>query len=155
MFSFAFLTLDVIIILVIFIAGIFLSFVKGEYVLARFLLSFYPTTLFFKYLPFVSLKTATSQIVCYIAIYAGIYFLLRKKFTTGRSYKKSRRFIDSTLLSLGSLVTIMTIYYHIIPLETLWEISLPFSKYLTTTVPLGVWIIVPALVVAFTNKHNA
>lgn len=155
MFSFAFLTLDLIIILVLFIAGIFISFTKGEFILARFILSFYPTTLFYLYLPFISLNTPMSKIVGFIAIYAAVYFLLRKKFTTGRSYKSSKRFIDSTLLSLGSLVTIMTIYYHIIPLETLWTLSLPFSGYLTTIVPRGVWIIVPALVVAFTNKHNA
>lgn len=155
MFSFAFLTLDLIIILVIFIAGIFISFVKGEYILARFLLAFYPTTLFYLYLPFISLKTPMAQIVGFIAIYAGIYFLLKKNFTTGRSYKKSKRLFDSTVLSLGSLVAIMTIYYHIIPLETLWSFSLPFSNYLTTIVPEGVWMIIPAIAVAFTHKQNA
>jgi hypothetical protein len=155
MFSFAFLTLDLIIILVIFIAGIFISFVKGEYLLARFLLAFYPTTLFYLYLPFVDLKTPMSQIVGFVAIYAGFYFLLKKNFTTGRSYKKSKRLFDSVILALGSLVAIMTIYYHIIPLETLWTFSLPFSKYLTTIVPVGIWMIIPAVSVAFTHKHNA
>ncbi len=155
MFSFAFLTLDIIIILVIFLAGIFISFTKGEYILARFILAFYPTTLFFLYVPFVDLKTAISKIITFIVIYAVMIFLLKKNFTTGRSYKKSKRFIDSLILSLGSLVTIMTIYYHVIPLETLWEFSLPFSKYLTSIVPVGVWMIIPAITVAFTHKHNA
>jgi len=155
MFSFAFLTLDLIIILVIFIAGVFISFVKGEYILARFLLAFYPTTLFYLYLPFFELKAPLAQIAGFIAIYAGFYFLLKKNFTTGRSFKGSRRFIDSIILSLGTLVAIMTIYYHIIPLGTYWAVNLPFSKYLTTVVPLGIWIIVPAVTVSFTHKHNA
>ena len=155
MFSLAFLTLDLIIILIIFIAGVFISFIKGEYILARFLLAFYPTTLFYLYLPFISLKTPMSQIVGFIAIYVAFYFLLKKNFTTGRSYKKSKRLFDSTILSLGSLVAIMTIYYHIIPLKTLWTFSLPFSMYLTSIVPLGVWLIIPAIAVAFTHKHNA
>ncbi len=155
MFSFAFLTLDLIIILVIFIAGIFISFVKGEYVLARFLLAFYPTTLFYLYLPFISLNTPLAQTAGFVAIYSAFYFLLRKNFTTGRSYKKSKRFIDSTILSLGTLVAIMTIYYHIIPLDAFWTFSLPFSKYLTSIVPLGVWMIIPAIAVSFTHKHNA
>lgn len=155
MFSLAFLTLDLIIILAIFVAGVFISFVKGEYILARFLLAFYPTTLFYLYLPFVDLKTAMSQIVGYFVIYAGIYFLLKKNFTTGRSYKKSKRLIDSIILSLGSVLAIMTIYYHVIPLETLWDFTLPFSQYLTSVVPVGIWMIVPAVAVAFTHKHNA
>lgn len=155
MFSLAFLTLDLIIILVIFFLCLFIAFVKGENLLARFLLAFYPTTLFYLYLPFVELKTPMTQIVAYAAIFTAIIFLLKRNFTTGRSYKKSKRLIDSTILALGSVVAIMTIYYHIIPLETLWEFSLPFSKYLTTVVPLGVWILVPALAVAFTHKQNA
>ncbi len=155
MFSFAFLTLDLIIIIAIFVAGIFISFMKGEAILARFLLAFYPTTLFYLYLPFIDLKTSMSQIIGYVAIYAGLYFLLKRNFTTGHSYKTSKRMIDSTILSLGSLVAIMTIYYHIIPLGTLWQFSLPFSKYLISVVPLGVWFIIPAIAVSLTHKHNA
>ena len=155
MFSFAFLTLDIIIILVIFFLGVFISFSKGENILARFLLTFYPATLFYLYLPFISLSTPISQIAGYVLVFAGLYFLLKKKITTGRSYKKSKRLTDSTILSLGVLVTIMTIYYHIIPLETFWSFSLPFSQYLTSTIPLGVWLLIPAISVALTHKHNA
>jgi hypothetical protein len=96
-----------------------------------------------------------TQIVAFAGIFIAFIFLLKRNFTTGRSYKKSKRLIDSTILALGSVVAVMTIYYHIIPLETLWEFSLPFSKYLTSVVPLGVWILIPALAVSFTHKHNA
>jgi hypothetical protein len=155
MFSFAFLTLDLIIILVIFIAGIFISFAKGEYILARFLLTFYPATLFYLNLPFVSLTTSISKIIAYVVIYAAIYYFLKKNFTTGRSYKNSKRMFDSIILALSSVIIIMTIYYHIIPLNTLLDLNLPFSKYLTNTIPLGVWMITPIIALIFTHKHNA
>ena len=155
MFSFAFLTLDIIIILAIFIGSVFISFAKGEYVLARFILAFYPTTLFYLYLPFISLETPLAKIIGFIAIYFGFIMLLKKNFTTGRSYKKSKRFLDSVILALGALVTIITIYYHIIPLDSLWKFSLPFSKYITSIIPLGIWLIIPAITVSFTHKHNA
>jgi hypothetical protein len=155
MFSFAFLSLDIIIILVIFIASVFISFTKGEYILARFLLSFYPATLIFLYIPYVSLNTAMSQVIAYIAIFAGCYFFLKKNFTTGRSYKSSRRFADSVILGLSTVVTIMTIYYHVIPLDTIWKFSLPFSQYLTSIIPFGIWMLVPIIALTFTHKHNA
>lgn len=155
MFSLAFLTLDLIIIIFIFVVGVFIAFVKGENLLARFILAFYPTTLFYIYLPFINLNTPISKVVTFAIIYAAIIFLLRRNLTTGRSYKKSKRLFDSVILSLGSLVAIMTIYYHIIPLETVWEFSLPFSKYLTSVIPLGVWMIIPAITVAISHKQNA
>src|SRR5690606_11532774 len=99
--------------------------------------------------------TPLSKIIMFVAIYAGIYFLLKKNFTTGRSNKSSKRVTDSTILSFGSLVAIMTIYYHIIPLGAFWKFNLPFSAYLTSIIPLGVWILIPAIAVAFTHKHNA
>lgn len=155
MFSFGFLTLDIIIVLAIFIVSVFISFTKGEYILARFLLTFYPTTLFFLYIPYIDLDTAMSQVIAYIIIFAGFYFLLKKNFTTGRSYKTSKRLFDSIILGLSTVVTIMTIYYHVIPLDTLWRVSLPFSQYITSIVPFGVWMLVPIIALIFTHKHNA
>ncbi|MFA7193981.1 MAG: hypothetical protein WC087_03640 [Candidatus Paceibacterota bacterium] len=155
MFSFGFLTLDIIIVLAIFIGSVFLSFTKGEYILARFLLTFYPATLFFLYFPYIDLDTAISQVITYVVIFAGFYFLLKKNFTTGRSYKTSKRLFDSIILGLSTVVTIMTIYYHVIPLDTLWRVSLPFSQYLTSIVPFGVWMLVPIIALTFTHKHNA
>ena len=70
-------------------------------------------------------------------------------------YKKSKRFIDSTILGLSTVVVIMTIYYHIIPLDTIWTFSLPFSQYITSIVPLGVWMLVPIIALTFTHKYNA
>lgn len=155
MFSFAFFTLDIIIILVIFITAVFLSFSKGEYILARFLLSFYPATLIYQNLPYVSLNTPMSQVIAYVAIFTGCYLFLKKNFTTGRSHKTSKRFIDSVILGLSTVVVIMTIYYHVIPLDTIWTFSLPFSQYLTSIVPLGIWMLVPIIALTFTHKYNA
>ncbi len=155
MFSLGFLTLDIIIILVIFIAGIFISFTKGEYILARFLLSFYPATLIYMYIPFVKLTSPISSIIAYVVIFMACCFFLKKNLTTGRSYKTAKRLFDSIILSLSSVIIIVIIYYHIIPLETLWQIHLPFSKYLTSIIPVGAWMIVPIIALIFTHKHNA
>lgn len=155
MFSIAFLTLDLIIILAIFIFCFFLAFTRGEYLLARFLLAFYPTTLFYLYLPFIKLATPIAQVGGYVAIFIAMIFLLKKNLTTGRSYKKSKQLFDCLILSLASILTVMTIYYHIIPVDEFWALSLPFSQYLTSVIPFGVWILVPVIALTFTHKHNA
>ncbi len=154
MFSIGFLTLDLIIILAILIACFFVSLIKGEYILARILIAFYPATLIYTYLPYFSPKTAMSQIVTYFLVFIVCYFLLKRNITTSRSYSNGKKFFDALILALATVLTLMTIYYHIIPLDTVREFSLPFSKYLTSIVPFGVWLTVPIIALVITNKHN-
>ena len=154
MFSIGFLTLDIIIVLILAISLFFLSLSKGEYVLARFLLSFYPTTLIFENLPFVTLNGAFPKIAVYIAILFAFYFLLSKNFTAKRSYKNSKKTFDGIILSLASVATILTIYYQILPLETVYKFTLPVETFFVSVIPYGIWLIVPIIALVITNKGH-
>lgn len=155
MFSIGFLTLDLIIIIAIAVACFFVSLIKGEYILARILVSFYPATLIYTYLPYFSPKTAISQIITYFIVFFACYFLLKKNISTGRSYSNGKKFFDAVILAIATVLTLMTIYYHIIPLDTVREFSLPFSQYLTSIIPFGVWLAVPIIALVITNKHSS
>lgn len=155
MFSIGFLTLDLIIILAIAIAFFFISLIKGEYVLARFLVAFYPTTLIYLNLPYFLPTTSISKIVTYFVLFIFFAFLLKRSITASRSYNNAKKFTDALLLSVSSVLTLMTIYYHIIPLESIVSFSLPFSNYLTSVIPLGVWFMVPLVTLFITNRHHS
>jgi len=154
MFSIGFLTLDIIIVLILTIALFFLSVSKGEYVLVRFLLSFYPTTLIFENLPFVTLNGAFPKIVVYLIILFAFYFLLSKNLTARRSYKNSKKTFDGVVLSLASVATILTIYYQILPLESVYKFTLPVENFFVSVVPYGIWLILPIVALFITNKGH-
>ena len=147
-------SVDIIIVLVIAIAFFFLSFVRGEYILVRFLLSFYPTTLIFTNLPFVTLNGSITKVVVYAVILIIFFILLSKNMTAGRSYKNSKRTFDAVILSLASVTTLLTIYYHIIPLSSVYSFTLPVERLFTVNVPYGVWLIIPIVALIIANRGH-
>lgn len=155
MFSIGFLTLDLIIIIAIAVFFVFISIIKGEFILARVLVSFYPTTLIYTNLPYFNPTTSISKILTYFFIFFVCYFLLRKNITAGRSYNNGKKIFDALILSIASLLTLMTIYYHIIPLESIVSFSLPFSYYITSTIPFGALLFIPILALVITNRHHS
>lgn len=154
MFSIGFLTLDIIIVLILAIILFFISLSKGEYVLARFLLSFYPTTLIFENLPYFTLSTAFSKIVAYAVIMVVFYLLLSKNFTARRSYNKRKKTFDGIILSLASVTTLLTIYYQILPLENVYKFTLPVETFFVSVIPYGIWLIIPIIALVITNKGH-
>lgn len=154
MFSIGFLTLDIIIVLVIAIALFFLSISKGEHILVRFLLSFYPTTLIFSNFPFITLDGSLEKVVTYIVILIVFYFLLSKSINSKRTYGKHKKIFSGIILSIASITTILTIYYQIIPIGTLYKFTLPVETFFISTVPYGVWLVVPLIALLLTNKSR-
>ena len=152
MFSIGFLTLDILIVLGLLIGFFFVSMSKGEYILARIVLTFYPATLIYFYFPYVSFGGAVPRIIAYIALFLGVHFLLRKHFTARRSYAQGKRVFDAVLLSLATVITLLTLYYHVLPLDVIYTFTLPFSYLFTTTLPFGVWMMIPIVLLVAANR---
>ena len=74
--------------------------------------------------------------------------------TAGRSYKNSKRTFDAVILSLASVTTLLTIYYHIIPLSSVYSFTLPVERLFTVNVPYGVWLIIPIVALIIANRGH-
>jgi hypothetical protein len=153
MFSIGFLTLDILIILAIFIGAFFVTFQGGKKKIVKIILPVYPTLLLYPALP-LNISDATAQVVVFVLIYGLIYVVLRKNFTAPNNHSGGRRFFDATLLSIASVFILLIIYYRIIPLDSLYELKLPFSAYLQTTIPLYVTLLIPIVVLLMTNRRD-
>lgn len=154
MFSIGFLTLDIIILIAIFLAFFFVSMVRGEYILARIILTFYPATIVFTYLPYYTPNGAIAEIGTYVVVYGVLYFLLAKHFTARRSYARGKKIFDASVLSIAAGISIAILYYHVLPLATLYSITLPFAQLFTETIPLGIWLCIPIVLLSLTNKDT-
>jgi len=155
MFAIGFLTLDILIILALFIGCFFIVMSKGAKTLARIILAFYPTTLIYLHLPYITVSDAIARVAVYIVLYIVIHMLIKKNFTAKQGYSNGKRALDAVLLSLAAVIIFLTMYYHVIPLASLYNFTLPFSAIFTTTLPFGVWLILPVVAVTIANRgHN-
>lgn len=153
MFSIGFLTLDILIIVAIFIAAFFVCFQGGKKKLVKILLPVYPTLLLYPALP-IKLDDATAQVVIFAIIYGLMYVLLKKNFTAPSNHSGGRRFLDAFLLSIASVFILLIIYYRVIPFDSVYELKLPFSSYLTDKIPLYITLLVPVAALLITNRRD-
>jgi len=151
--SIGFLTLDIIIILVIFLGTFIYSYNAGKKQIVKFLLAVYPALLIFLNLPF-AIETDMTKIGVFIGIYLLSFFLLRRNFTSPSSHSGGKRFLDGLFLSIASLFTLLIIYYKILPLESLYKLKLPFSGFLINKIPFYITMIVPIILIMFTNRRD-
>jgi len=151
--SLGFLTLDIIFILVLFIGTFIFSFNSGKKNVVKFTLSVYPTILIFSNIPFNPTDSLT-KILLFVGIYAVVYFVLKKNFTAPNNHSGGRNFLDSTLISIASIFVLLTIYYKVLPIESLYSLSLPFSGFLIEKIPLYMTLIIPMLIIFITNRRD-
>jgi hypothetical protein len=154
--SIGFLTLDIIIILVILIGTFIYSFNAGKKQIVKFLLSVYPALLIFLNLPtsLVGDKDAIYKIGIFIAIFIVVYLFLKRNFTSPSEHSGGRKFLDSLLISLASVFTLLVIYYHVLPIESLYRLKLPFSGFMVEKFPFYITILIPLLLIIMTNRRD-
>jgi hypothetical protein len=151
--SLSFLTLDIIILLVILIGTFIYSFNGGKKQVVKFLLAVYPALLIFLNLPF-QIQDNITIIGAFIALYVVCYILLKKNFTAPSAHSASKKFTDSILLSIASVFTLLIIYYKILPLESLYQLRLPFSGFLIDKIPFYITMIIPIILIMITNRRD-
>lgn len=153
MFSIGFLTLDILIILAIFIVSFFVAFQSGKKQIVKIVLSVYPAILIYTNLP-IQTSESLMQILIFLGVYVVTYLIMKKNFTSTSNNDGFRRFMDSFLVSIAAVFTLLIIYYRIIPLESLYQLNLPFSGFLVNSIPFYATLIVPIIAILFTNKKD-
>lgn len=151
---FSFLTLDIIIILVILIAAFIYSYNAGKKYLVKCILSVFPALLVYQSLPFVNGKDDMIKIGIFVVAWIIFYFLLKKNLTAPSEHSGGKRFFDSLLLAIASVFTVLVIYYHVLPISSLYSLKLPFSGFLVEKIPFYITILIPILIIKLTNRRD-
>ncbi len=153
MYQIGFLTLDVIILLVLFGVTFFVAFKKSKKSVARFVLPFYVATLIYSTLPFKATE-ASAKVMMFGVTYAILVILMKKSITAVGGVSGARHFFDSVLLSLSAIFSLFIAYYKIIPIEKLIKINFPFSAYILENVPYYALISIPLILIYISNYHR-
>lgn len=149
--SLGFLTLDILIILAIFVITFVFSFVSGKRKIIKFLLIVYPSILVFQNLPF-AFKDNLTQIGAFVGIFIVFYFLLRNNLTS--PFGGSSKFIGSLMTSIAAVFCLLIIYYKILPLESIFSLKLPFSGFWIQKIPFYITLTIPAVLIAFVSRKE-
>jgi hypothetical protein len=149
----SFLTMDVIILLAIFIFTFFIAYKKSKKSVARFIIPFYVTTLIYTTLPFKATE-ASAKVLLFVAVYAVLIFLMKRSITAFGGGYGGRHVLDSLLLAFSAIFSIFIAYYKILPIESLIKINFPFSALILENIPYYILILIPLLLIFASNYHR-
>jgi hypothetical protein len=153
MIQIGFLTLDVIILLALFLVTFFVAFKKSKKSVARFVIPFYIATLIYTTLPF-EVEEASSKLLLFLVVYAALIFLMKRSITASGGGYGGRHFFDSLLLALAAIFSLFIAYYKTLPIEEIIKINFPFSALILENVPYYVLISIPLVFIFISNNHK-
>ncbi len=150
MYQIGFLTLDVIILLVIFLFTFFIAYKKSKKSVARFIIPFYIAIFVYTTLPFKATE-ASAKILIFLGAYALLIILLKRSITAFGSGHGGRHILDSLLLSFSAIFSIFIAYYKILPIEKIIKINFPFSAFILDKIPYYILILIPIALIYASN----
>jgi hypothetical protein len=153
MIQIGFLTLDVIILLVIFIVTFFIAYKKSKKSVARFIIPFYVATFIYTTLPFKAAEAST-KVLIFIVAYALLIVLLKRSISAFGGGYGGRHILDSLMLSFAAIFSLFIAYYKVLPLDQIIKINFPFSAFILDKIPYYVLIFIPLALIYASNSHS-
>lgn len=153
MIQIGFLTLDIIILLVLFLVTFFIAYKKSKKSVARFIITFYIAIFIYSTLP-IQTTESSAQILIFLVVYVLLIFLLKRSITAFGGGLGFRHILDSVALSFAAIFSLFIAYYKILPLDSLMKINFPFSALILNNVPYYILIMIPLILIYFSNSHR-
>jgi hypothetical protein len=153
MFQIGFLTMDLIILIVIFCVTFFIAFKKSKKSVARFVIPFYVATLIHPTLPFESTE-ASAKVMIFLVTYGILFFLMKKSISAVGPVGGARHFFDALLLSFSAIFSLFIAYYKILPIDKIVQINFPFSAIILANIPYYILISIPLVLIYISNAHR-
>ena len=156
MVNFGFLSLDILIIIILFTILFLTSFKVGKRLLVTLIISTYPTVLIFNSLPFTkgNLFDNTAHAAVYLISYILVFTVFWKNLHVKKYHNTWRKFLDYFLLSISYLILQISIYINSI---SSLSVFYNFSETITKTVfniPYSIALIIPIIIILLTNRKD-
>lgn len=148
------LSLDIIILIVIFALLFFLSLRKGKKTIVALIITTYPTLLLYLNLPYVSLDKPMAKAVGFVVIYILALSILWKNVHTKHVHSFFRKIFDYTTLVLSYMALVISISANsVTALQKIYTFS-GFFPNLIAKMDYGLILIIPIVVILLTNKSD-
>lgn len=151
-----FLSLDLLIVIALFVILLLASFKYGKKLIVSLIISMYPTLLIFENLPFtkLNLNEETSKAIVFIICYVILVAVLWKNTHVKKVTTNFRKFLDYSLISATYLLLLFSIYInsvnYLAPFYSLSGITIEW----VSKIPYSLALIIPIIILFMTNRKD-
>jgi hypothetical protein len=154
MLNIGFISLDILIIVAIFLVLIFHGIKTSKRLLLTLIIAMYPALIIFQNFPYVNFEAGMPTAIAFVVIYIVIVLLLKKTISKKKVYTTLRKFVDYPLLALAYISLVISVSTHQIPaLQNLYTFS-GFLPNLINQIDYGVILILPLIIILATAKSD-
>ena len=154
MISIGFISLDIIILLLIFAILFFISFKTGKRKIVSLILAVYPSLLIFEYFPYVSFESGKPEAFSFIIIYLVIFMFIRKHLANRKMNTPIRKLVDYRLLAISYMMLIISVSSNqISSLQNLYTFT-GVIPLLINNIDFGLLLILPIVLIFLTSKSD-
>lgn len=152
--SFAFLTLDIIILAAVLLVCMLLYFRNGSTILTCLILAFYPATYIHGHFPYLKFDSDMVSIGAYVVLLFVIAIMIRNIIHGRHAHGFVQKVIYGLILAVSATILLLVLNYNILPVDAFYNFTLPFEGIFTEKVPVGIWLIVPLVGVYFVHRRT-
>jgi hypothetical protein len=155
--TFTSLSSDTLILIILAVAFLFLGFRKGKDVLVTGLLSLYVTAFLYSNAFFVNslifvakdpAKLFWNHLAIFILFFVPVYLIL-SKIILAENDRGPLGLIKMAILSLVTTGLLITIFYHVVPISTVYNFSSAVDSLFESSRTFTVWLILPLAALFF------
>jgi|AntRauTorckE6833_2_1112554.scaffolds.fasta_scaffold21514_3 hypothetical protein len=156
MISFGFLSLDILIILIIFTVLFLTSFKTGKKLLVSLIVSTYPAVLIFNSLTFskINLGDLTAQAIIFLISYIFIVTIFWRNLHVKKYHNTWRKFLDYFLLSISYIILIISIYINSVSSLSIFYNFSETTINVVSVIPYSISLIIPVIIILLTNRRD-
>lgn len=148
------LSLDIIIVVFLFLVLFFSALKFGKKFLIVLILSVYPALLIFNNLSYLQVEEGSPEAIAFIVIYIFMVGILWKNVSSKKLITTFRKVFDYGALSLAFMALIISISSHsVTSLQYLYTFS-GFLPDLINQIDLGLVLVIPMILLLLTNKKD-
>ncbi len=150
-----FLTVDIIVLVALFIGLFLITWHTEKRLIISLILSAYPTLLVFKNFPYLKLGAGLPQAIWFLVIYVVISGITWRCIHMRRVYSHFRKIFDYSVLTLSYLALMISISTHAAPaLQNIYTFSGIFSRFVES-LDFGLILIIPIIAILITSKSDS
>jgi len=154
MINIGFISLDILILVVIFFVLFFSGIKSGKKLLISLIVSVYPSLLIFSNFPYVNFEAGMPEAISFLFIYIIMVTIMIKIINKKKVYTTFRKITDYSALAFTYIILLVSISSnYITSLQNLYTFSGVIPNFINR-IDFGLLLIIPIVVILLTSKND-
>lgn len=154
MINIGFISLDILILVILFCALFFHGIKTGKKLLLSLIISIYPSLLIFSNFPYMNFEAGMPEAISFLVIYVITVSILMKIIGVKKVHTTFRKVTDYSALSITYLVLLLSVSSsYVTSLQNLYSFSGVIPDFVNK-LDFGLLLIIPIAVILLTSKSD-